>query len=363
MNLPIIVNRDGSIGSDGWVHIVPKGVLPNKESGVAQVLDDQALDSIMGAFKEDAQRLGNRWPGLYLGEEHFIYDPKKSSEAFGWAKEFDKREDGIWAKPEWTDLGSAAIRNKRFKYTSFVVDPPDVEPLGTKSIGGLPHYRILKLHTVGLTNLPNGKHLLSPITNKEFRRGSEAEAGNNNENKKQTMKTIANKLGLSADASEESVLAELSKVMNRATALEQQVTPLTNRVAELTTANATLLDEQVDGLLAEHGVKDANLVNRLKPVLAPLKNREERVTAIKELQEGFGGGKPGARTQESGARGLRILNRADGKTPGSVESSADDDKARSEKILNRANELKGASPTRSFDDCWNAAQREAAAAA
>ncbi|HEY0551149.1 MAG TPA: hypothetical protein VGF13_16200 [Verrucomicrobiae bacterium] len=152
-----------SFDINGWIHIVPRGELPNREAGVTQVLDDKALNSIITNLRADEQRLGNRWPGLYMGEEHFIYDANKSSPAWMWGKEFKKDGDGIWARGEVTDVGERALKNKHTKFTSFVTDPEvpgSVEKLGSDRV------RVLRIDTVGFTNYANGRHLLTPIANR-----------------------------------------------------------------------------------------------------------------------------------------------------------------------------------------------------
>lgn len=168
------------------------------------------------------------------------------------------------------------------------------------------------------------------------------------------MKSVATKLGLSADASEEAVLAEVTKIMNRATDAEGKITPLQTRVTALETENGALLGEQIDSDLAAHGVKDEKVVNRVRPILVGLKNRAERVSFI----ELFGS----QETKETkGTEGTRqVLNRADAKTPGAKgagEPANEQEKA--QKILNRANELRGSAPGRSWESCWNQAVSEA----
>ena len=149
-----------SAADGGWIHIVPKGELLNDKAGVVQVLDDGALDSILRNIESDRARLGARWPGLYAGREHHIYDDK-DSEALAWFKNFQKRADGIWAHDDGlTDLGREALQNQRYKFTSFVADRRDTQPLGGN------RHRILKVDTIGFTNQANGKELLSPITNR-----------------------------------------------------------------------------------------------------------------------------------------------------------------------------------------------------
>jgi phage I-like protein len=348
----IIRNRAEVVTRDGWIHIVPKGELPNHEAGVIQVLDDTALDSILQNIQADADRLGDRWPGIYAGREHFIYNDAQDSAALAWFRDFEKRGDGIWAKDDGlTDIGQEAIRNKRYKFTSFVADRRDTQSLGGNRV------RILKLDTVGFTNQANGKELLTPITNRQpvvaddFAGPGGSAAHQKPQPKGTTMKSIATKLGLAAEASEDAILAEVTKLQNRAETAERDLTPLKNRVTELETEHHTLLGEQVDALLDAHQVKDDKVRNRLKPVLTGLKNREDRVAALTDF--GF---KPG-QTTSTKPQG-RVLNRQETRAAAPDVTDEEGDKVRTDKITNRANELKGQTPQRSFEDCWNQARRE-----
>ena len=307
----VIFNRSALQSSDGWIHIVPKGELPNREANLVQVLDDESLDSILAGIETARNRLGDKWPGIYAGREHFIYNSDQDSAALAWFKDFEKRADGIWAKADGlTPTGTAAIKNRDYKFTSFVADRSDL-----KKIDGN-RYRVMGIETVGFTNQANGKELLTPITNRQNNLAdARASAANQNNNNQGTMKNIATKLGLAAEASEDAILAEVTKLQNRATTLEGEVTPLKNRKTELETENQTLLGEQVDGLLAEHGIKEEKVMNRLKPVLTGLKNRADRLAAMADL--GF---KPAVATKP--ATTVRVLNRGAG---AAVEQQAEGD--------------------------------------
>lgn len=163
MNLArlLILNRLPATPTGGWIHIVPKGELPNPAADVVQVLDERAHNSILANIETDKQRLGNKWPGIYAGREHFIYNEDADSAALAWFKEFQKRDDGIWAKDDGlTPTGRQAITNGEYKFTSFAADPRDTEKLDGNRV------RILKIDTVGFTNQANGKELLTPITNR-----------------------------------------------------------------------------------------------------------------------------------------------------------------------------------------------------
>jgi hypothetical protein len=327
------------------IHIVPRGELVNDEAGVTQIFDDKSLNSILADLRNRHAQKG----GLYMGEEHFIYDSNKSSQAFAWGKEFGLDDMGIWTtKYEPTDVGAPAIKNKRFKWTSLVADP--AMPGAIEKLGG-GKIRILKIDTVGFTNYPNGKNLLVPITNRD---PNFAGAGASTDSKQQNhqikkMKTVCSLLGLSADADETSVHAAVAKLQNRVTELEGEVTPLKNRKTELEAENQTLLGEQVDGILAECKITDTKIINRLKPSLTPLKNRADRMSFLADL-----GYKPGAEKKET-----RVLNRGNGAAVAN-STEDDDEKTVADKIKNRANELKGAAPQRKFDDCWKQAAGELA---
>lgn len=155
----IICNR-ASKSREGWIHIVPKGELPNATAKIVQVLDDKSLDSIFNRL--EAEHSSENAPGLYAGREHFIYDSDQDSEALAWFKTFNRDNDGIWANADGlTDIGREAVKNKRYKFTSFVADPSDLEKVEGN------RYRVMGIETVGFTNMANGRELLTPITNRQ----------------------------------------------------------------------------------------------------------------------------------------------------------------------------------------------------
>lgn len=338
----IITNR-AAISGD-WIHVVPKGELPNREAKVVQVLDDAALDSILANIAADRERLGERWPGIYAGREHFIYNDDQDSAALAWFKDFEKRDDGIWAKKDGlTPIGQQVIANSEYKFTSFVADRRDTQKLEGNKV------RILKLDTIGFTNQANGKELLTPITNRSDFPGASASAAKQQHNQRtMTMKSIAQKLGLAAEASEEAILDGVIKLQNRIATLEPlqaENTTLKNRIA-------TQDGESVDALLDLHQVKDEKLRNRLKPVLVPLANREERVAALLDF-----GHKPAEAGKTTAS--TRLINRKDGKQTETATEAADEQEL-AQKLTNRATELKNGS-NRDWDSCFQQAQRELAA--
>ena len=344
----VILNRTGTIATDGWIHIVPKGELANREAGIVQVLDDQSLDAIMSSIDADRQRQGVHWPGIYAGREHFIYDADKDSAALAWFRDFEKRDNGIWAKEDGlTPMGQTAVKNKEYKFTSFTADRADLQKIDGN------RYRITKLDTVGFTNQANGKELLTPITNRDnFAEGSPSAANQHKPNQAKTMKNVAIKLGLAAEASEDAVLEAVTKIINRADSAAADVVKLTNRLTPLETENQTLLGEQVEALLDAHKVTDAKVRNQAKPVLLKLTNRAERVGFLEDF--GFKAGKGQAAAE---ADKTRVLNRGGGAVP---ETTPDEEAEQKQagKIMNRAREIVKETPTIQLAVAVGMAKRE-----
>ena len=386
MNTPqriIIVNRAALAPVDGWIHIVPKGELPNAEAGIVQVLDDPSLDAILANIARDKNLLGANWPGLYAGREHFIYDADKDSEALAWFKEFEKRETGIWAKDDGlTDIGAEALKNRRYKFTSFVADPGDLERVAESAHSAdatpLPRYRVLRIETVGFTNQANGKELLTPIANRSGdgggrelqdleTRGQAASApkiffgsgepGNHNQNratsptlqKGTTMKSVCTLLGLSAEADEPAVHAAVAKLLNRGDIAPAALAALRAEQQSLAEQNRLLLGEQSETLLDGCGVTDERIRNRLRDGMKLLKNRQERLGYLADF--GYRPGDPA-----KAATG-RVLNRGTGAARESTATvSGEGEHAIAIKIQSRASELQGKGLK--YDTAWNQARRE-----
>lgn len=359
----LIFNRAPLTSTDGWLHIVPKGELPNSNGKIVQILDDEAIDSILAGIEKDKNRLGDKWPGIYAGREHFIYDSSKDSAALGWFKEFQKRDDGIWANEDGlTPAGAAAVKNREYKFTSFVSDPSDLEKISGNK------FRVKRIETVGFTNYSNGgsatregHELLTPITNRGQNTFAGVSAPAANQNNKlaalsrdaatktrNNMLNIATKLGLAAEASEDAILAEVTKLQNRVT----ELTPLADENTKLKNRLTEVDSQAVAALLASHGVKDAKVLNRLTPVVqaAPA---PERAALLADL---------GFKPVEAAKPATKVLNRGGGAEAVAESATAGaDEKTVAQKIKNRAAELKGASPNRSFDSCWSQAIQETAA--
>jgi len=165
------------------------------------------------------------------------------------------------------------------------------------------------------------------------------------------MKSIAQKLGLDADASEEAILEELTKLQKRADAAEKQLAATTTERDQIKNRCTSLEGEICESLLDACGLKPEDrrrphLVNGIKP----LTNREARITHLAD----FGLRPTEMRMHVPG----RVLNRAEGRTPATTSDLGDEQAlaARAAKIKNRANEL--VAEGSSFERAWNLATTE-----
>lgn len=318
-----LFNREGQLPADGWFHLVPRGEYPNTTDDgrkVMQVLDDTAFDAMLKNFA----------PKLLIDQEHFSHDTGKSSEAFGWVAELQKRADGVWGRVEWTDLGEQAIKNRRYRFIS---------PTWTR-LQKLDADRLRPLHILdaGLTNQPNLRGMV-PLSN---RAGETTPDGQHQQDKKNpSMKSIATKLGLSADASEESVLAEIIKLQNRAADAEKTLGTVTTERDTLKNRVTELDAEQIDQELDARGVEETKRT-RLVPVLTAMKNREERVAFLDEVigtPEEIG--KPPANEPETGSGKPALLrNKAGTPKPASKPGSQMSEQERAGKIESEVQDYK-----------------------
>lgn len=301
MNLPLL-NREFRKPADDWYHVIPLGEFPNPESGFLQVIDPAAISKIVQNFHASAQT--PNFPGVLIDFDHFSYEPDKPSEAAGWITDLEARADGAWAKVRWSDLGDAAILNGRYRMISPAWMPSDVEQLGEKKV------RPIRLDTAGLTNAPNLRGMV-PLSNRAT--APEAPPAASTAAKlKPHMNRLNAALGLSADASEDSALAEVNKIITQFGESEKTRIAITterdaikNRLATLEVENATLVADQIDSDLDAHGIKDATVRGELKPTLVAMKNREARQRFLATCF------KPAA----SGGKPKPVLNRNQGANP------------------------------------------------
>src|ERR1035441_7298363 len=95
MSAAIFNRADFEHPADGWYQIEPKGMHPNREAGVNQVIDDAASSAIVDRFNTDAAagKLSHLYEML-VDREHFKDQMDKESAADGWLNRLQNRADG-----------------------------------------------------------------------------------------------------------------------------------------------------------------------------------------------------------------------------------------------------------------------------
>jgi hypothetical protein len=338
---PLILNRStGKLPDDGWYQIEVPGEHINHEARVVEVIDDKALASILNRFSRTAAQ--PNFGGLLVDKDHFSLDSKQTTEAMGWAMELRNRAGIPEARIDWTKLGLPLIEAKpgqppAYKYFSTVYDPEKgVEKLGTRVVAGQRYtvVRPLELDRLALTNDPNNKGG-KPISN---RSGTSAGAAEN-QTIDTTMKSLLKELGLADDASEQSALAALQVIKNRAAQGDA-----------IKAERDTLLAAQVESDLEKYKgvIKNRDVVK--KQLLA---NRASAIEFLEALQE---------QAAAPADKPAPITNRAGAKPPPTSPTgdaaAAEAAEQRATKISNRARQIRTGNPAVSLADAYTTAAAE-----
>ena len=246
------------------------------------------------------------------------------------------RDGHLEAQVDWTATGKPLVEGKVFKFFSTVYNPEDLQRIGERKIKNraLPLVRPMRLDRLALTNDPNNKGG-KPISNRQ-----PAATAERSEASEPTMKSVLKLLGLADDASEESAVAALQKIQNRA-----------DLVSALQTERDQLVALQVEGDLEKYKAVIKNRDAAKKQLLA---NRASAIEFLEALQ---------APVVEDPAK-KPITNRAAAQTPG----QGTDEKAAKEKsaeastaqrIQNRAQQIQKEKSTGRRPYSFNAAFNEA----
>ena len=334
----LILNRKSQLPEDGWHQIEVPGDHVNHEAKVIQVIDAKAVASIVNRFAQEAA--APNFSGVLVDRDHFSLDADHSTEALGWAMEVRDNGGVPEARVSWTAQGRPLVESKpdqppAFKFFSTVYDTAECEKLGTRKVGDKTYQivRPLRLDRLALTNDPNNKGA-KPISNRQTAATAERSES------KPTMKAVLKVLGLADDASEESAVAALQKIQNRASLAET-----------LTTERDGLLAAQVEADLEKYKSVIKNRDAFKKQLLA---NRAATIELLEGLQ-----------TAEVDTTTQRITNRAGAATPAErdAEGKKKEEKAAegalAQKIANRAHEIVKQKSTGRRPYSFNAAFSEA----
>ncbi len=142
-----------------WINIVPMGRVTLGDGRDPFDVDREALEAILTAWEAG----GN---DLVIDYEHQTLE-KGPAPAAGWIKTLEAREDGLWARVEWTEKAQAFIANREYRYFSPVLMMDDERQ------------RPVALLHAALTNFPAINHL-TPLVARSTQDGKTVSVGREN---------------------------------------------------------------------------------------------------------------------------------------------------------------------------------------
>lgn len=269
-----------------WAHVCPFGEHPwvsddGKET-IVQVIDRAAVEAMARTYPVGT-------PNSRVDVDHKSMDVKNTTEASGWGKEAQIRDDGLWVRIELTTFGQPLVNGKVYQFTSPCFPRDGLVDLGNGRM------RVTKLGVIALTNDPNLRGQ-KPLTNRR------SESANPNTNTPKTMDykaMLLKALGLPPEATDDQISAACSSCATDKTAT-------TNRITEL---QDILANRDLD----EHGITDSGQRELLKPSLT---NKATRPSALAILAKG-----KAAPTEPRPP----MHNRSGGKTPGTITELSKED--------------------------------------
>jgi phage I-like protein len=248
--------------ADGWFHIAPKGTFPHP-NGTMQVLDPEALEAMRRTFDEEAK--APNFPGLLVDFDHFSHDPTQPTTAAGWIGELDQREDGLYAKIRWSDLGAQALHGGRYRLASPVWNRAECDewkapagPDGKETV----HLRPRRLDRLALTNDPNLPGL-APLSNRKKEDGLTNSALRPPIATASLRREVLRSLRLSATATDTEITSALERQASELEALR-------NRCGQLQEAQAEADLERFAGVILNREVVRAQLLANREGTLALL---------------------------------------------------------------------------------------------
>jgi phage I-like protein len=96
-----------------WLRILPRGRVELVDGRESLDIDGEALAEMVAAFQA-------RGVDLVVDYEHQSLKGQRAPAA-GWIKELTAREDGLWARVEWTPQAKAYLSNREYRYFSPVL--------------------------------------------------------------------------------------------------------------------------------------------------------------------------------------------------------------------------------------------------
>jgi phage I-like protein len=164
-----------------WVHLIPAGTFSGRDGRGPFTLDAQA---VLAAYAANGADL----PVDYDHQSLTAEEKAGPVPAAGWIKELQAREDGIWARVDWTPRAAELLAHKEYRYLSPV--------FRYQAKDG----RVVALSGAGLTHNPN-LYLQAAASRKESHTMTLPEK-------------IAALLGVPADCTEDEAVAACQRLID-----------------------------------------------------------------------------------------------------------------------------------------------------
>jgi phage I-like protein len=122
-----------------WIRVLPLGKVELADHREPFTVDEESLGFMVAAFR-------SRGVDLVIDYEHQSMNGDRAPAA-GWIKDLEARDDGLWARVDWTEQAQEYLTQREYRYFSPVLrlDPETRKPTA--------------LMHVGLTNVPAINHL------------------------------------------------------------------------------------------------------------------------------------------------------------------------------------------------------------
>lgn len=339
----LILNRAFQEAEDGFYQLSPFGEFPGslevggKAVPVVQVLTRDHLEPIYNRLVEQAQNAN--WSGLLGDREHWSLSDDKATDALAWFREFQLRDDGIYAKPKKTELGERLVNGGTLRMISPVFD---VEPEDGGEIKNGSRMIPTGIDSIGFTNRPRLGKFMKPVSNRD------GQTENQNQ-PEETMKLVNKALNLPDAADETSVVAEIEKLKNKAgqaTSLQTQLEAEKLKVANMEKAQ---LEKEADVFIETNKDRIVNTDEaRADMKKLYVENKSAAETAVRVMAPA---------KQEA----PRTINRST-RQPASPTDGGSGDSAKAARIKNRAQSLTDSAKSRGekldWPDAWAQAKSE-----
>jgi phage I-like protein len=231
-------------GEEISVLVSPLGTFPHPDG--EQLCTREAFDALVAKWEADGK------PEILVDFDH-ASEMGGATEAAAWATELSSEDDGLHAVFRMTDKGAEALTATRYRYLSpaWYVDeeghPTELSTIALTNRPNLPVPRLLNRKAA--QNEEGDKNLPDPASAGE---GDPPDEGKTTNQKTPDMEKLKEMLGLSAEATEDEILAAVDALRSERDELRSEKEKMEAAAKE------AALDAEADKFVEEQGDKIAD---------------------------------------------------------------------------------------------------------